>query len=354
MPHPHRLLSLAPTACALASPSRHQLQRRALLSLAAAVGTTALMPAVGQAQGTSGGDFPNKPLRMVLGFSPGGSGDQLARIVNARASELLGQQIVIEYKPGAATNIASEFVSKAPPDGYTLLLGGNFSHAVNPHLFRRLPFDPVKDFSPVLQVTNGEAQLLCVPANLPVANMAEFLVWARREGDKVNFGSSGPGSPGHIAGAYFAQKAGLQMTHVPYKGSSEAVRDLVGGQIQMAIVSTTTAMPLVRDGRLKALMQTTAQRSRFVAEVPSASEAGLADFDIAGWYGIWAPAGVPAPVLNRLNQAFNGSLADAATRQRMDVASLTAAGGSAEAFGRFVQTEIRRWEPIVRASGASL
>jgi tripartite-type tricarboxylate transporter receptor subunit TctC len=234
------------------------------------------------------------------------------------------------------------------------LLGGNFSHAVNPHLFRRLPFDPLKDFSPVLQVTHGEAQLLCVPATLAPTNMAEFLTWARREGDKVNFGSSGPGSPGHIAGAYFNQKAGLQMTHVPYKGSSEAVRDLVGGQIQMAIVSTTTALPLVRDGRLKALMQTTAQRSRFVTDVPSAAEAGWTDFDMAGWYGIWAPAGVPTPALQRLNQAFNGSLADPSTRQRLDTANLTSAGGTSEAFARFVQSEIRRWEPIVKASGAAL
>lgn len=301
-------------------------------------------------------EYPSRPVRIILGFAAGGSGDQLARILGNEVGRQLGQPLVVENRPGAATNIASEYVAKSPPDGYTLLLGGNFSHAVNPHLFgAKLPFDPVRDFAPVARLTVGEGQVIVVPAALPVNNLQEFIAYARREGAKVSYASSGLSSPGHIAGGFFNQQAGLSMTHVPYKGSAEAVRDLVGGSIQMTITAPTAAMPLVRDGRLKALAVSTAERSRFLPDVPSAAEAGLKDFDVAGWYGVWAPAGTPAPVVARLNAAFQAALADPATRSRLEAASLNGApAGTPEQFGRFVQDEIRRWGPIVRASGATI
>ncbi len=301
-------------------------------------------------------NYPVKPVRILLGFAAGGSGDTLARILGTEVSRQLGQQLVVENRPGAATNIASEAVARAAPDGYTLLMGGNFSHAVNPHLFgSKLPFDPVKDFAPIARLTVGEGMVIVVPSTLPVSNMQEFIAHARKEGSRLNFASSGLSSPGHIAGGYLNQVAGLNMTHVPYKGSSEAVRDLAGGVIQMTITAPTSAMPLVRDGRLKALAVTTPERNKFVPDVPGSAEAGLKDFNVAGWYGVWAPAGTPAAAVAKLNAAFTAALADPATRQRLEAASLNPAPPmAAEEFGRFVQDEIRRWGPIVKGSGATV
>jgi tripartite-type tricarboxylate transporter receptor subunit TctC len=260
----------------------------------------------------------------------------LARILSTEVSRQLGQQLLVENRPGAATNIASEAAARSAPDGYTLLLGGNFSHAVNPHLFgSKLPFDPLRDFAPVARLTEGEGMVIVVPAKFPANTLPDFIAHARKEGPKLNFASSGVGSPGHIAGGYLNQVAGLTMTHVSYKGSAEAVRDLVGGVIQMTITSAASAMPLIRDGRLKALAVTTPERNVFIPEVPGSAEAGLEAFDVAGWYGVWAPAGTPAPVLVRLNAAFAAALSDGPTRQRLEAAGLKAATPMApEQFGR--------------------
>jgi len=300
-------------------------------------------------------DFPNKPIRIICGFAAGGSGDALARALVQEASRILGQPIVVENRPGAATNIASEAVARAAPDGYTILLGGSFSHAVNPALFAKLPYDPIKSFAPILQVTEGGGQIIVVPASLPVNTLQDFIAYAKREGDKVSYGSSGIGSPGHIAGAFFNQRTGLNMTHVPYKGASEAIRDLVSQQIQMTITSPAAAMSLVKDGRLKVLAQTTPTRSRFVPDVPAMNEVGLRDFNIDGWYGLFAPAGTPANVVTKLHSAFAAAMQDVLTRQRVEAASLSMPAVQAPvSFGRFVEAEIRRWETIVRASGAAL
>jgi tripartite-type tricarboxylate transporter receptor subunit TctC len=300
-------------------------------------------------------EFPNRPVRVICGFPAGGSGDALARALVQEASRVLGQSIVVENRPGAATNIASEAVAKAAPDGYTILMGGSFSHAVNPALFSKLPYDPVKSFAPIVQLTDGGGQIIVVPASLPVNTLQEFIAYAKREGDKVSYASSGLGSPGHIAGAFFNQRAGLNMTHVPYKGASDAIRDLVGNQIQMTITAPTAAMALVKDGRLKALAQTTPTRSRFLPDVPSMNDEGLRDFNIDGWYGLFAPAGTPALVVDKLYAAFSSAMKDAATRQRVEAASLNMPTPQPpQEFARFVQNEMRRWEPIVRASGASL
>jgi tripartite-type tricarboxylate transporter receptor subunit TctC len=300
-------------------------------------------------------DYPTKPVRMVCGFPPGGSGDALARALVTEASAKLGQTVVIENRPGAGTNLASEAVAKASPDGYTILLGGSFSHAVNPSLFAKLPFDPVKSFAPIMQVTDGGGQVIVVPANLPVTTLADFIAYAKKEGDKVNYASSGIGSPGHIAGAFFNQRAGLSMTHVPYKGASEAIRDLVGGQIQMTITAPAAAMALVKDGRLKALAQTTPKRSRLIPDVPAMEELGFREFNIDGWYGLFAPAGTPKPIIAKLQAAFAASLQDSQTRTRLEAAGLSPAPvQSPEVFTRFIDTELVRWQPIVKASGAQL
>jgi tripartite-type tricarboxylate transporter receptor subunit TctC len=322
------------------------MQRR---HLAAALATLAT-PWAGLALGQS--DYPNKPIRLVMGFPPGGSGDFAGRALGDEMGRLLGQPVVGDNRPGAATNIASEIVAKAPADGYTLLLGGSFSHSVNPALFARMPVDVARDFTPVGKVVSSPT-VFAVPASLPVNNMREFLAYAKKEGDKVNFASSGIGSPGHIAGGYVNRFAGLQMTHVPYKGAGESVRALIAGEVQLIITSPTSIMGFVRQGRAKALALTTTKASSLVPGVPGAEEAGLPNFDINGWYGLYGPAGMPTAITSRLHAALNQALSSAALKEKLAAQGLEVdLSPSPEAFARFGAADRQAWAVIVRDSGA--
>lgn len=319
------------------------LQRRHLLA------ATALLPLAVRAQ-----DFPSKPLRLVCGFPAGGSGDFVARTIADEVAKLLGQPLVIENRPGAATNIASELVARADPDGHTLLLGGSFSHSVNPALFAKLPFDPQRDFTPIIKVASLPT-VFAVPASLNVNTLQEFIALARQQGAKWNYASAGISSPGHIAGGYFIQATGLQMQHVPYKGASEAVRALVAGEVQLTITSPPSVMAFVREGRLKALALTTPGRSKLLPGIPGSDEAGLKDFNLDGWYGIFAPARVPAPVVQRLFGAFSAVLKQAEVVAKLESQAATPEpSASVEAFGRFVVDNRAHWEQIVKRSGAQV
>jgi tripartite-type tricarboxylate transporter receptor subunit TctC len=306
-------------------------------------------------------DFPSRPVKLLLGFAPGGSGDFVARALADDVGRLLGQPLVIENRPGAATNLASEAVARAAPDGYTLLLGGSFSHSVNPTLFSKLSFDPVKDFVPICKVASLPT-VFAVPASLPVNSLREFMAYAKTQtapggtaGDKLSYASAGIGSPGHIAGGYFNQRAGLQMLHVPYKGGSDAVRALLGGEVQLTITSPPAIMSFVKAGRAKALALTTPGRTPLVPGVPGADEAGLPDFNLNGWYGLWAPAGTPAAAVGRLFAAFTQVLALPAIVERFE--SQGAApdpSPSPEAFARWAREDAARWVDIVKKSGATV
>lgn len=322
------------------------MQRRHFAATLAALATPWSGPVLAQA------DYPTKPIRLVMGFPPGGSGDFVGRVVGEEMSRLLGQSIVADNRPGAGTNIASEFVARSAPDGYTILLGGSFSHSVNPALFARMPVDVAKDFTPIGKVVSSPT-VFVVPATLPVNNLREFLAYARKEGDKVNFASSGIGSPGHIAGGYLNKFAGLQMSHVPYKGAGESVRALIAGEVQLIITSPTSIMGFVKQGRAKALALTTAKPSTLVPGVPGAEEAGLPNFDINGWYGLFGPAGLPAPVVARLHAALNQALANPAVREKVAGQGLEAdASPSPDGFARFSAADRQAWAVIVRDSGA--
>jgi tripartite-type tricarboxylate transporter receptor subunit TctC len=334
---------------------QQQASRRRLLAAAGA--TVAASAAASLPRSVRAQEFPDRPVKLLLGFAAGGSGDALARTIAPEVSRLLGQTLVIENRPGAATNIASEAVARATPDGYTLLMGGNFSHAVNPALFAKLPFDPQKDFTPVTRLTGADSggQVFIVPATLPVNTMQEFIELARREGDRLNYASSGIGSPGHIAGAYFVKRTGLSIVHVPYKGASEAIRDLVAGQIQMTITAPTAALGLLKQGRVKALALTVPRRTRFLPDVPSSSEAGLADFNLDGWYGVFGPAGLPKPVTDKLFAAFKGALESPAVTERLDTQALSAdVSVSPDEFQAFVRDSAARWAGIVKDAGATV
>jgi tripartite-type tricarboxylate transporter receptor subunit TctC len=299
-------------------------------------------------------DFPTRPLRLVCGFAAGGSGDFVARTLADEVGALLGQPLVIDNRPGAATNIASELVARAEPDGHTLLLGGSFSHSVNPALFAKLPYDPQRDFAPVIKVATLPT-VFAVPATLNVNTLQAFIQLARQQGAKWNYASAGIGSPGHIAGGYFLQATGLALQHVPYKGSSEAVRALVAGEVQLTITSPPSVMPFVKEGRLKALALTTPGRSRLLPDIPGSDEAGLKDFNLDGWYGVFAPARTPAAVVGRLFNAFAQVLQRPAVVAKLESQAATPEpSASVEAFQRFVVENRAAWEQIVKRSGAQL
>jgi tripartite-type tricarboxylate transporter receptor subunit TctC len=321
------------------------LQRRTLIS----AGALALSPRWARSQ-----DFPSRPLRLVCGFAAGGSGDFVARTLADEVGRLLGQPLVIDNRPGAATNIASEAVARAEPDGHTLLLGGSFSHSVNPALFAKLPYDAQRDFAPVIKVASLPT-VFAVPAALKVATLQEFITLARQQGAQWNFASAGIGSPGHIAGGYFNQAAGLALQHVPYKGGSEAVRALVAGEVQLTITSPPALMAFVKEGRLKALALTTPGRSRLLPGIPGSDEAGLKDFNLDGWYGVFAPARTPAPVVEQLFGVFAGVLKMPAIVDKLESQAATPEpSSSVEAFRRFVLENRAAWEQVVKRSGAQL
>lgn len=297
--------------------------------------------------------FPTRPVRLVCGFTPGGSGDALARTLQPEVSRVLGQPLVVENRPGAASNIASEHVARAAGDGHTLLLGGSFSHSVNPVLYSNLSWDPQKDFTPIYFV-GGAPSVFVVPASLPVTTLQEFIAYARREGGSINYASAGISSPGHIAGSYFNKVNGLDMVHVAYKGSGEAVRDLVAGQVQMTVTSVAAVLPLIRQGRLRPLALTSPRRSRTAPDIPGSNEAGLKDFDLDGWYGVFGPAGVAQDVITRIHEAFKAAIENPAVIEKLAFQGLEpAAPISPEAFVQFVRADAIKWRDIVKLSGAT-
>ena len=296
--------------------------------------------------------YPSRPIHLVLGFTPAGSGDFVGRVIAEEASHLLGVQILVENRPGAATNIASEFVARAEPDGYTLLLGGSFSHSVNPALFEKLGYEPQKDFVPITRAAVLPT-VFAVPSALPVKTLQEFIELARREGSRWNYASAGVGSPGHIAGAYFVQATGLALQHIPYKGSSEAVRALVAGEVQLTITSPPSVLGLAREGRVRLLALTTPGRSQLLPDVPGSDEAGLKDFNLDGWYGVFAPARTPAATVRRLFDAFTTVLRMPAVVTRLESQAATPSPStSPEEFAAFVRSNAQTWQLIVKRSGA--
>jgi tripartite-type tricarboxylate transporter receptor subunit TctC len=338
--------------------SAHNIFKRRSFITQLTLGILAISPLVTvQAQTVSSAEiisFPNKPIQLIMGFAPGGSGDFIGRLIGEELGKLLGQTIVPVNRPGAATNIASEAVARSTSDGYTLLLGGSFSHSVNPALFTRLPYDPVGSFTPIGKVASLPT-VFVVPANSPANTLQEFIAYAKREGEKVNYASAGIGSPGHIAGGYFNKVANLQMTHIPYKGAGEAVRGLIGGDVQLIVTSPTSIMAFVKQGRAKALAMTTAKASPLVPGVPGAQEAGLRNFDVDGWYGLYAPASLPAEIANKLARALNQVLAIPAIKEKFEAQGASAdPTDSPDVFARFGNADRQRWSTIVKESGAKI
>ena len=292
--------------------------------------------------------FPSKPIRLIAPFAPGGALDLIARGVGAKLSEIVGQPVVVENRAGASGAIGSEVVKNSPPDGYTLLLGATATHGVNPALNPKLPYDAVKDFTPIsLLATIPHA--LVVNASYP-ASTVQDLVRIGKSGQALNYGSAGAGTPHHLAAELFKSLTGIQAVHVPYKGSGPALADLIGGQIQFISVEFTAAEPHIKSGKLKALATATAQRVPGL-ELPTVAEAGYPAFTVTSWYAIFGPAAMPADVTKKLSSDIAKALATPDLNQRLRGLGTTPVGSTPEELAAHVKSEVSRWTQVVKAAG---
>ena len=310
------------------------LNRRSLLALAA----LAPLPAAAQA-------YPNKPIKLVVPYAPGGGADGVARIVAKRVSEQIGQGIVIENKGGAGSIVGTDQVAKAEPDGYTLLLGQSGPISINPAVYKSLPYDPIRDFAPVTMMT-GYPYILVVNADFPARTLQEFVALAKAKPGTMNYGSTGVGAANHLVAELFDRKAGLQITHVPYRGTALAVADLLAGTLTLVFGDPVTVLPHLKSGKLRALAVTSAQRSPVAPEVPTVAESGYPGFEALAWHGILAPAKTPPAIVDRLNAEFVKALADPATRELLVNQALAPVGSSPQAFADFIKADTATWKAV--------
>jgi tripartite-type tricarboxylate transporter receptor subunit TctC len=314
----------------------------------------ALMMAFAVALGTAKSEtnWPTRPIRIIVGFAAGGSTDVTARIVAQALSERLGQSVIVENRPGAGGNIGAEAVAKADPDGYTLLLATNGTLAANPSLFKKLPFNVKMDFAPIA-LTAFVPNLLVVNPSVPATNLADFIAYAEANPGKLNFGSSGNGTSLHIAGELFNVLAGVNMTHVPYRGGALALTDLLAGQIQLMFEPVVEVIEQVRAGKVRALGVTTVKRSALLPDVPTIAES-LPGYEITGWNGLLAPAATPSDIITRLNRATDEALHSSAIREKLAEQGSEPAGGTPAEFGAFLDSELIKWKKLVEISGATV
>jgi tripartite-type tricarboxylate transporter receptor subunit TctC len=300
---------------------------------------------------------PARPIRLVVPYPPGGPLDTAARTLAERAKDSLGT-IVVENRQGAGGNIGVDYVAKQPADGYTLVIGAVATHAINPWLFSRLPYDPVKDFAPVTLIAHVPNVLVMPPetaARLGIGSAADLVAYARRNPGRLNYGSGGNGSAGHMAGELLKSMARVSMVHIPYAGAAPAQLGLLAGQTDLMFDNLASALPQIRAGKLRALAVTTAQRASALPELPTMAQAGgaeLAGFDISTWFGVLAPAGTPAPVVERLNAALRAALGTSEMRDRLARMGADPAPTTPAAFAALIQAELAKYQRVVKFSGA--
>jgi tripartite-type tricarboxylate transporter receptor subunit TctC len=295
--------------------------------------------------------FPDKPVRFVVGFTPGGPSDILARAVGQKLGERWGQQVVVENRPGAGGNLAAEAVAKSAPDGYTWLLGNNSILATNHALYKKLSYDPLKDFAPVALVA-VQPNILVVHPDVKAASLSELISLAKQNPGKLNYASSGAGAAAHLAGELFKSMAGLDIVHVPYKGAQPALTDLIAGHAQLMFATSASVIPYMKAGRLRALAVTTAQRSPSVPELPTVAEAGLPGFEATTWHGVVVPAATPAAVVQQLNRDINAALKEKDLSERLAGLGAEVLTGTPQDFADYIAREIPKWTKVVRDSGA--
>ena len=322
-----------------------KLPRREFLYLAAGA---AALPAVTRIAGAQ--TYPTRPVHIIVGYAPGGATDIMARLVGQWLSERLGQQFVIENRPGAGSNIAAEAVVRAPADGYTLLLVG-VSNAINATLYDRLNFNFIRDITPVAGIIR-DTYVMVVNPSFPAKTVPEFVAYAKADPGRINFGSAGIGSPNHVTGELFKIMTGINLLHVPYRGIALALSDLLGGQVQVAFASMPSSIEFVRAGRLRALAVTTATRSEVLPDVPTVGEF-VPGYEASAWYGIGAPKATPAEIVDKLNKEINAALADPKMKARLADLGGTPFLGSPADFGKLIADDTEKWGKVVKFSGAN-
>ena len=294
-------------------------------------------------------EFPSRPVRIVVAYAPGGGNDLFARVLAKRLTETLGKTVLVDNRPGANGMIGTRLVAAASPDGYTMILA-DMAHATNPFVYSSAQYDPIKDFTPITTLGSAPIVLVVHPAT-PYQSLGEFIAAAKSQPAKITMGSGGMGSTSHIAGEFFQLRTGTKLNHVPYKGTGPALADAVAGQIQCIFSPVAAAIPLVSAGRLRALAISSAKRAAVVPDVPTFEELGVADYRVGGWYGILAPAGVPKPVVARLNKEFVAAVQAPEVRSRFDDSLVTPGTGTPEEFVAFLKSEAARWSQLIKAVG---
>ncbi|MBS74932.1 MULTISPECIES: Bug family tripartite tricarboxylate transporter substrate binding protein [unclassified Variovorax] len=318
-------------------------RRGALLALLAAA-----LPLPASAQADS---FPTRPIKLVAGFTPGGATDITARLLANQMGRILGQPVVVENKPGASGNIGAEFVARAPADGYTIMYTTSTVHGINPNLFARLPYDPVKDFAPIMRV--GKTTMVLIANNdFPAKTVGELIAQARARPGRVAYASAGPGSTFHLTTALFAHRAQVELLHVPYKGSGPALSNLMSGDVQVMFDNISSSQSLIRAGKVRPIAVAATARSAVLPEVPTIAESGLPGFGIYSWGGLVAPAHTPREVIRRLNEAANKALQTEEVRQAMRDNASEPQGGTPEEFAAFIRSEMAFWGDAVKLTGA--
>ena len=321
-----------------------------------AVGMAAVLSIANTAMAQS--VWPSKPVKIVVPFAPGGTTDLLARAMATELSKAFPQPFIVENRAGAGGNVGAEFVAKSAPDGYTILMATVGTHGINKSLYAKLPYDPQKDFAPITLVA-GVPNVMIMNAELAkklnIKSVPDFIQYARAHPGKLNMASSGNGTSIHLSGELFKSMAGVFMTHIPYTGSGPALLGLISGNVDVMFDNLPTALPQIKSGKLKAFAVTSAQRSSAVPELPTIEEAGkLKGYEASSWFGLAAPAGTPPEVISRLQQEVAKALASPAVKERLVAQGAILGGNSTQEFTAFIDTEIKKWGPVVKASGATV
>jgi tripartite-type tricarboxylate transporter receptor subunit TctC len=296
-------------------------------------------------------NYPDKPIRMLVGFAPGGGTDTTARTIAQPLSEALGQQVVVDNRPGAAGNIAADIASKSPPDGYTILMGTIAALAINPSLYKSLPFDPIKDFEPVTLAVSS-TNVLAVHPSVAAKNVRELIALAKAQSGKLSYGSSGIGGAGHLAGVLFDNMAGTTTVHIPYKGGAPAMIALISGEVQMVFATAETAVPQIKTGKIRALGVTMAKRTALLPDLPTIAEAGVPGYEANNWYGLLLPAKTPRAILERLSRESVKVLNTPAIKEQLFRQGLDASPSTPQEFSAYIKSEMAKWAKVVKSSGA--
>ncbi|HSV81404.1 MAG TPA: tripartite tricarboxylate transporter substrate binding protein [Ramlibacter sp.] len=320
------------------------LRRRTLLAAALAAG----LPLA-----TWAAAYPDKPLRMVVPFPPGGAADLMARGLAQHLGTQLGQQVIVDNRGGAGGTVAAEMVARAPADGYTLLFGTMGTQAINPALYPKLRYDPLKDFAPIA-LTHITPRVLVVGPSLPVKSVAELVALAKAKRGQLTYGSAGNGSSSHLSGALFESMAGVDMVHVPYKGSAPLLTDLLAGRVDLTFDSYTVYEEHIKSGRVRALAVTSRSRIGALPQTPTIAESGLPGYEVSNWLGLLAPAGTPREIIVALHSAVGRAMADAGMKRQLTGLGIEPATGSPEDFAALIRSELPKWARIVKASGAQV